>query len=82
MGFRKDEIRVEADATEDEAADFVTHECPECGHPDVFHPEMVGAEGVPVRCGECAHDLGSWEELSAKLFPGRAMLAAALTRRP
>ena len=82
MSFRKDEIRVEADATAEEMAEFLTFKCPACEHPDIFHPEMAGAEADPVWCAECAHVFGTWGELRAKLFVGGAMLDEALARKP
>lgn len=82
MDFRKDEIKVEGDVTEDEAEDLVTFECPGCGHRDVFHPEMAAPEGAAIFCAECGLDFGSWDEFRARLFKGAAMLASALSRRP
>lgn len=82
MTFRKDEIRIGSDISEDEAADFVTFECPACSNPEHFHPEMVAPDDAEIWCAECAHPFGKWPELRAKLFVGGAMLDEALARKP
>lgn len=81
MGFRKDEIRVEADVTEEEMAEFVPLDCPACGHTDLLHPEMTGEEREPFWCAECAHVHGTWGEVRQRIFTGGAMLAEVLARK-
>ena len=82
MTFRKDEIQIGSDITEEEAADFVTFDCPACGHPEHFHPAMVAPDDAVIWCAECAHPFGTWPELRARLFPGAAMLAETLSKQP
>ncbi len=69
------------DIDDDELQDGVTAECPACGHPDWFHPEMAPPSGGRSRCAECNHDLGSWDDLHARLFTAGAMLAETLGKR-
>jgi hypothetical protein len=66
---------------DDELQDGVTVECPACGHPDWFHPDMAPPSSGHSRCAECNHDLGPWEELHRRLFTAGAMLAEALAKK-
>ena len=72
----------DAEADDHSFEDGVMHACPACGHPDWFHPEMAGEDGDSVWCAECAHPFGTWPELRSRLFPGTAMLAATLAKKP
>lgn len=67
---------------DDEFADGVMHDCPVCGHPDWWHPEMAPPPEGNSRCAECNADLGPWDELHARLFVGGALLDAALAKKP
>ena len=66
----------------DERDDGVMYACPNCGHSDWLHPDMAGGEDDSLPCAECAHELGPWGPLYRRLFPGAAMLAATLAKKP